>query len=320
MNELIMTSKYELAKQQNIEDMYTKTMTEKTKRSYMQTIKEFFEVQELSDVTVEDMQQVTPELANLYAHKLIEKGLSKATVNKKLSSLQNFYKFLCRRDIGIMTYNPFETNQGAIRFKNASKQYTDKRILTPDEIKTMICLAEKNNTIIGMRDTIVLLMLSTTGMRREELCSINIGDIRTYLGKKIIEITGKGDKRRLVVLSDKLVRLIDAYIKARGLTSKDKSAPLIASHGNRNCGNVDTNTIYRVVKKYARLAGIDESTISPHAFRATYATILRDDLDMPVDDIQELMGHSNRQTTQRYIKSVKVIKDNPANKLNGMFE
>lgn len=305
----------------NIEDLYTNTLTKETKRSYIQTIKEFFNVQELHIISIEDMQNVTPDMANEYAHKLLKKGISKATINKKLSALQNFYKFLCRRSIGIMTYNPFSTDEGCIRFKNASKDYSDKRVLSPEEVKALFDSAKSEGGIAGLRDLLILKMLATTGMRRAEICGIKIGDIKLNLGKKIIEITGKGDKTRMVVVSAEVDKLIDEYLAARGVTYKDKVLPLITTHSPRGTGEpMTTNTVYRVVKKHADHAGIDADSISPHALRATYATTVYDELDMNVNDIRELMGHSSVSTTQRYIKSVNMIRNNPADKLDKMFK
>lgn len=305
----------------NIEDLYTNTLTEETKRSYMQTIKEFFNVQELHMISVEDMQRVTPDMANAYAHALLDKGISKATINKKLSALQNFYKFLCRRNIGIMTYNPFSTDEGAIRFKNASKDYSNKRVLSAQEVKALFDSAKSEEGIVGLRDLLILEMLATTGMRRAEICGIKIGDIKLNLGKKIIEITGKGDKTRMIVVSNKVDKLITDYLDARGVTYQDKDLPLITTHSPRGTGEPMTpNTVYRVVKKHADNAGIDADSISPHALRATYATTVYDQLDMNVNTIRELMGHSSVATTQRYIKSVNMIRNNPADTLDNMFK
>lgn len=319
-NSILVHSNMEIAPV-NIEDLYTNTLTAETKRSYVQTIKEFFGVEDLSKISVEDMRKVTPDMANEYAHNLLSKGIHKATINKKLSALQNFYKFLCRRTIGIMTYNPFSTDEGCIRFKNASKDYSDKRVLSPEEVNRLFESARNTEGIKGIRDLLILELLATTGMRRAEICGIKVGDIKLNLGKKIIEITGKGDKTRMIVVSKNVDKLIDQYLAARGITYKDKDQPLITTHSPRGTGKpMTTNTVYRVVKEHADNAGIDADTISPHALRATYATTVYDELDMDVNTIRELMGHSSQATTQRYIKSVNMIKNNPADKLDNMFK
>lgn len=308
--------------QSNIYDLYTNTLTPLTKLSYISTIKNFFGVSDLSQITIEDMQSVTTDMVNVWANRQLAEGIAKSTINRKLSAMYSFYKFLCRRNVGIMSYNPFSTDEGCIRFKNATKDYSDKRVLTPEEVRTMFKLASKEGGIIGTRDLLVLQLLATTGMRRAEVCGIKIGDIQMLNGKHIINITGKGDKRRIIMLTDHIWVLINDYLDMRGVTLQDKQLPLIISHSYNAdpTRHIDTNTVYRIVKKYAEKAGIDSSTISPHCFRATYATIGYGDLGMNLDTLQELMGHSSQATTRRYAKTFKMIDNNPAEKLGAMFD
>lgn len=310
MNEILVHQNNELAKI-NIEEAYTRQLTEQTKRSYVQTIKEFFGKNNINDITVEEMQAVTPDMVNQYAHNLLYNGLSKATINKKLSALHNFYKFLCRRMVGVCAYNPFSTDEGAIRFKHTTKTYSDKRALSPEEVHLLFQSAKDTEGIVGTRDLLILMLLATTGARRAELCGIKIGDIHTNNGKKIIEILGKGNKTRIIVLSKGVEELIDKYLVARGLTYKDKEMPLITSHSHRSEPNefITTNTIYRAVKTHADRAGIDADTISPHNLRHTFATVSYKELGISKDSLQELMGHSSSATTQRYIAASNMIND-----------
>ena len=319
--ELMTSVKGEVA-QANIYDLYTNTLTPLTKVNYVSTIKSFFGVHDLSQITVEDMQSITPDVVNAWANRQYAEGIAKSTINRKLSAMYSFYKFLCRRNVGIMSYNPFATDEGAIRFKNATKDYSDKRVLTADEVRAMFKLAHKEGGIIGTRDLLVLQLLATTGMRRAEVCSIKIGDIQTLNGKYIVNITGKGDKKRIIMITDHIWVLIERYMEMRHVTLKDRMLPLIVSHSSNAdpAKHLDTTTIYRIVKKYAAKAGIDESTISPHCFRATYATLAYGELGSTKDELQELMGHTSVATTSRYIKTLNMLKNSPAEKLESMFE
>lgn len=318
--ELITTQKGEL---QHVElcDMYTNTLTPLTKMNYISTIKEFFGVNDLYQITIEQMQLVTPNMANVYAHKLLAEGNAKSTINRKLSALHSFYKFLCRRNVGIMDYSPFSTDEGCIRFKNATKDYSDKRVLNQDEIVKMFKSAAKEGGIIGKRDLLVLQLLATTGMRRAELCGIKLGDITMMSGKHIAQITGKGDKTRIIVIADHVYELIKEYLDMRGVSLKDKALPLIVSHSSNAdpTKHVDTTTIYRIVKKHADKAGVDADTISSHSFRTTFATMAYGDLGYDLDTLRELMGHSSSSTTKRYAKTVKMINHNPAEELANMY-
>ena len=303
----------------NVEEMFTNTLGKETKRAYVQAIKEFFG-KDLCNITIEDMQAVTPEMANKYAMNLLNNGLKRTSINRKLSALHSFYKFLCRRSVGIMTYNPFDSDEGCIRFKNAQKNYIAKRALVTDEVKTMFDLAKMDNSIIGVRDLLVLELLATTGMRRAEICEIKIGDIQLTQGVYAINIVGKGNKERIIVASNEVMGIINKYMNMRGITMKDKDEYLLVSHANRKSGSgkVSTNMIYRIVKHYAELADIDPDTISPHTLRHTFATQCIG-MGTPIQDVQQLMGHASINTTELYNHSFNIINNNPAEKLTSMY-
>ena len=303
----------------NVEEMFTNTLGKETKRAYVQAIKEFFG-KDLCNITIEDMQAVTPEMANKYAMNLLNNGLKRTSINRKLSALHSFYKFLCRRSVGIMSYNPFDSDEGCIRFKNAQKNYIAKRALVADEVKTMFDLAKMDNSIIGVRDLLVLELLATTGMRRAEICEIKIGDIQLTQGVYAINIVGKGNKERIIVASNEVMGIINKYMNMRGITMKDKDEYLLVSHANRKSGSgkVSTNMIYRIVKHYAELADIDPDTISPHTLRHTFATQCIG-MGTPIQDVQQLMGHASINTTELYNHSFNIINNNPVEKLTSMY-
>lgn len=318
MNNILVQENTQLATV-NVEEMFTNTLGKETKRAYVQAIKEFFG-KDLCNITIEDMQAVTPEMANKYAMNLLNNGLKRTSINRKLSALHSFYKFLCRRSVGIMTYNPFDSDEGCIRFKNAQKNYIAKRALVTDEVKTMFDLAKMDNSIIGVRDLLVLELLATTGMRRAEICEIKIGDIQLTQGVYAINIVGKGNKERIIVASNEVMGIINKYMNMRGITMKDKDEYLLVSHANRKSGSgkVSTNMIYRIVKHYAELADIDPDTISPHTLRHTFATQCIG-MGTPIQDVQQLMGHASINTTELYNHSFNIINNNPAEKLTSMY-
>lgn len=318
MNNILVQENTQLATI-NVEEMFTNTLGKETKRAYVQAIKEFFG-KDLCNITIEDMQAVTPEMANKYAMNLLNNGLKRTSINRKLSALHTFYKFLCRRSIGIMSYNPFDPSEGSLRFKNAQKNYIAKRALVADEVKTMFDLAKMDNSIIGVRDLLVLELLATTGMRRAEICEIKIGDIQLTQGVYAINIVGKGDKERVIVASNEVMGIINKYMNMRGITMKDKDEYLLVSHANRKSGSgkVSTNMIYRIVKHYAELADIDPDTISPHTLRHTFATQCIG-MGTPIQDVQQLMGHASINTTELYNHSFNIINNNPAEKLTSMY-
>lgn len=307
----------------DLSDLYTNTLTANTKANYVSTIKEFFGVDDISKISIQAMQSVTTEIANLWANKQFEDGKSPTTINRKLAALHSFYKFLCRRNVGVMTYNPFDVDEGCVRFKNAQKNYTEKRALTPQEISKLLHAIDfkKQPPLIAYRDLIILQILVTAGLRRAELCGIKIGDIKLNQGHYVIEVLGKGNKKRFMVLANPIKENIDTYLKLRGLTYQDKDMPLVVSHStNANpTHHMDTSTIYRIVKKYAKLAGVDENDISPHNLRHSFATTAYAELGVKPLELQKLMGHSSLNTTQIYINTHDMITNSPSDKLANMF-
>lgn len=313
--------------QNRVEFEYSRTLTKETRRTYISAIKDFFNVDDLNEITVEMMRSVDPFKANDWAETLILKGNSKATVNKKLGAMHNFYEFLCRRAVGIMTYNPFSPKEGCVRFKNATKPYSEKRALTASEISRIMSAVEEpadkkgNDYLTYMRDLLVLQLLVTTGMRREELADAKVGDIFTNSGKRVLRIVGKGDKLRFTVIPEPVAKNIEKYMELRGISYKNEDQPIITSHSRRvPTGTfVDTNTIYRVVKKYASLSGVSvDGDIAPHNMRHTFATT---SLDMGADiaDVQDMMGHSSINTTRRYDHVNRVIKHSTCEMLSKAY-
>lgn len=307
---------------------YTNTLTASTKKSYICTIKEFFFVDDLSEISLEQIQSVTVDIANMWAKGLVEsKKCKPLTVNQKLGAMQNFYSYLCRHDIKICEYNPFSTKEGCIRFKNAQKNYSDKRTLVASEVKSVFDAVDFPTSkhspkwLVAQRDLIILQLLATTGMRRSELTTITIGDLLKVGTKNVCEIVGKGNKKRLIVVPEKVHNNILLYIKIRGLDLTDKEKPLLTSHSSNAEPNSFLNamTIYRVVKKYAEKAGLDVEDISPHNFRHTFCT-QSIELGADLNTVSDLMGHQSVSTTKRYEHTLRAIKGSTSEALSNIYE
>lgn len=305
---------------------YTNTLTDETKRTYLSTILEFFNVSDLNDISVANIRSITPEIATTWAHQLIKNGLAIATVNKKLSSLQSFYKFLCRRNIGIMSYNPFSTDEGCIRFKGTAKNYSPRTSLTQEQTERIVSVIPQDgfksfqDEIVAKRDYLVMAILITAGLRRSELCSIKVGDIREIQGQHIVEVLGKGNKMRMMVLAGSIKGRVDEYLEMRGLDYDDVDAALITGHSSnsREDAHVSDKTIERIVKKYAIMADIDPALVSPHVLRHTFCTeLLR--MGHNIVDVSDLMGHTNIATTRRYDHINRTLESAGSNQLAERF-
>lgn len=307
---------------------YTNTLNDKTKKVYMSTIKEFFKVEDLNDITIDMMQEVTPDTANEWAVAMLEQGLKKSTVNKKMSALKNFYKYLCRRTVGVMTYNPFDTDEGAIRYKNTIPDYSPNKTLSAEEVSMMIAVASAKKGLEGLRNKIILEVLWTTGMRREEVAYLKIGNIKSAALDGVTTHTfsfeGKGSKMREPVIDPTIYEEIIEYIGRRNLSLKNREEPLFVSHSYNadKTKSINDNTVYRIVKDAAKKAGLNPDDIHPHTFRHSFATTLHASGGIDVKNLKDLMGHSSINTTDRYVHSAETLKNSSeaASKLAGLIK
>lgn len=295
------------------------SLTSNTKRAYLGDIKRFYDISDFSELTLDMVQGVDVERANKYIDKLVEQGKKPSTINRSIRALSKFYRYLCRREIGIMTYNPFSSDEGINIFKIGNQ--STGRALLDDEVIKFIEVINEDKSIIGLRNKIIILMLATTGMRRSEVSGTKIGQISVSEGEYIINAVGKGRKTRIVVISKGLKIYIDKYLEARGLTYKDKNKPLFDNHssnGEENSG-ISHQTVYRAVKGIANKAGLEVDNISPHSLRHTYITNSLKE-GCPLEDVQDRVGHADPSTTRRYDHLRRIINNNPADKFLEKFD
>ena len=216
--------------------------------------------------------------------------LSPASINREISSLRSFFRFLRRE--GVVTNDIF-TNVGSLK--------TSKRLpsFVPESRMPELLQELEQQSASGefeqVRDALIVLMFYMCGLRLAELVGINLSDFSSDLTE--LRVIGKGDKERLIPLSHTVSTRVDRYLQLRGrqyICDSDKNALFISGNGRRTA----RITVYRVVRRTLAGAGV-QGRKSPHVLRHTFATHL---LDAGADmrDIQELMGHSSLQTTQVY--------------------
>ncbi len=206
-------------------------------------------------------------------HLSIEKGYSKSTIYLYIRALQSFLSYIGLEGLG--------------HLKAPKRPQTVPNYLMNDEVSTII----KNCK--NLKERLIVKLLVYTGIRVSELCSIRIQDID--INNKTLKIrSGKGDKDRLVVYSDKVVPDLRLYLMETRET-KGRSDFLFPTSKSKRVSPV---TIERVIRNIVRRSGIPKK-ITPHTFRHTFATsLLRNGADLRI--IQLLLGHSSISTTQIY--------------------
>ncbi|MES2121189.1 MAG: tyrosine-type recombinase/integrase, partial [Chlamydiota bacterium] len=161
-------------------------------------------------------------------------------------------------------------------------------VLTVSEVNALLH-APNPEEFAGARDQAVLLVLYASGLRVSEVCGLNLQDV----DDQVVRVKGKGGKERIVPIAQVATSAIDHYL-VRFRKESDFPALFVTEKNRR----IDRTLVWKRVKFYAKAAGIQKS-ISPHTLRHSFAThLLENGADLRV--IQEMLGHANIATTDRY--------------------
>jgi integrase/recombinase XerC len=266
---------------------FEKYYSPNTLTSYKKDLQNYFSFLESQEFTVYDAthHQVRAYLASLMANNLMQAR----SVNKNISTLRSFYKFLLREKV--ITANPM------LLVKNLK---IPKQLPSIINEENLIELLDAKDTFAqdfaGQRDRLVMELLFGTGIRRSELLTINEHDID--FNKQTIRILGKRNKERIIPIYSSLSHLIKEYIKNKEHTFDKKTERLIVT--NKGEGAY-VNLIYGIVTHYlGRIS--TQLKISPHVLRHSFATSLLN-RGAAINDIKELLGHANLAATQIYTHS-----------------
>ena len=177
----------------------------------------------------------------------------------------------------------------AIELAKVGARHLD--LISVDEL-TRLLKAPDLTTLKGLRDKALLELFFSTGLRLSELCSLN-SDLD--ISRDEFSIRGKGEKIRVVFISDLARQAIKEYIKAR----KDMDEALFVNISkNSATGRLTPRSIERIVRDYAIKAGISKK-VTPHVLRHSFATdLLSNGADLR--SVQMMLGHANIATTQIY--------------------
>ncbi len=233
---------------------------------------------------------ITPDLVRnfrlwLNRREGVSGSLKKKTQNYYLIALRLFLKYINK--IGVEAMSPTE-----IELAKVSERHLD--LINEDELSRLL-KAPSGDSLKILRDRAILELLFSTGLRVSELCSLN-RDID--LKKDEFSIRGKGEKIRLVFISEEAKRAIGEYLEKR----KDMDEPLFINFGKgqkeEKSKRLSPRSVERIVKHYSIKAGITRK-VTPHTIRHSFATdLLQNGAD--IRSVQMLLGHSNIATTQIY--------------------
>ncbi len=274
---------------------YERNVSEHTLRNYSSDLLQFMDYIAPADIQTGRRREVPVTQID---HITIREWIStlhtankkKTSIARKIASLRTFFQFLIRE--GILELNPA---------KLVATPRIEKKLPNHLSIEDAIRFIETPDveTDMGKRDRAILELLYATGVRVSELTKLGIKDID--FRNKLIKVTGKRKKQRIVPFGDPALHAILNYMTVRAnflnnapVSERDEDALVLNYQGTR----ITTRSVGRMIDKYIKLcAGIHN--ISPHSLRHSFATHL---LDSGADlrDIQELLGHARLSTTQIY--------------------
>lgn len=219
-----------------------------------------------------------------------------ATVQTYIIAIRLFFRFL---EMQGLYPNVAEHIKGATISREHKKDN-----LTSEQAKTLLSSIDRT-TVAGLRNYALISVMMTGGLRDIEIQRANIDDIRTVGNNTVLFIQGKGrdEKAEYIKLTAPVIKAIREYLKARG--TAQATAPLFVSFSrNNNGGRLTTRAISGIVKDQLKAAGHDSSRLTAHSLRHTAAT-----LNLlnggTLEETQELLRHSNINTTMIYLHHIK---------------
>ncbi|OJI08619.1 MAG: hypothetical protein COV08_03550 [Candidatus Vogelbacteria bacterium CG10_big_fil_rev_8_21_14_0_10_49_38] len=218
-------------------------------------------------------------------------NLKKNTQNYHLIALRVFLKYLAKRGVPSLAPDKIELAKTAGR---------DLDLINDTELKRLIAspkATSPEDVVRALRDRAIFELLFSTGLRVSELCSLNRDSID--LQREEFSIRGKGEKVRLVFLSDSAKQVLKAYLASRKDMNEAMFTSLSEINKNKeNSGRLTARSVERIVKKHAIIAGIGKK-VTPHTLRHSFATdLLQNGAD--IRSVQMMLGHSSVSTTQIY--------------------
>ncbi|AXO81477.1 integrase [Olleya aquimaris] len=217
---------------------------------------------------------------------LVESGLTNRSINRKVSALNSFYKFLLK--IEEVKVNPLSKHKALKTSKKLQIPFSEK------EIETVLDKINLASGFEGLRNKLIIELFYSTGIRRIELINIKLSDVD--LENKTIKILGKRNKERLIPLLNSVINSIQKYLEVRKKLEliDDDQYLFLTKKGVK----IYETLVYRIINDYFSIAS-SKVKKSPHILRHSFATHLLNQ-GAELNAVKELLGHSSLAATQVY--------------------
>jgi integrase/recombinase XerC len=233
-----------------------------------------------------DIKNVNYSIIRSWVVSLVDSGISNRTINRKISSLNTYYKFLLKtKQIEI---NPLAKHKALKTSKKIQVPFSENEIINVME------MLQGENDFEGLRNRLIVELLYSTGIRRAELINTKLKDIS--ISQKTIKVLGKRSKERIIPLLPSVLNTLAEYIRYREALEniKDKEYLFLTQKGVK----VYETLVYRVINSYFSRAS-EKVKKSPHILRHSFATHLLNE-GAELNAVKELLGHSSLASTEVY--------------------
>ena len=257
-----------------------KRFSEHTIKSYDTDLKQFTSFLLSEFQIIDEINEISFQIIRTWIASLLEKGINPRSVNRKISTLKTYFKFLIRE--GVLIENPI-TKVVAPKSKKRLPVFIEE-----DQIASLLNEVQFEKGFVGQRNKLIIELFYVTGIRLSELINIKISDVD--LNKQSIKVLGKRNKERIIPLSSNVVNDLNIFIE-----NNQKNKYLFTNLEGEKLYN---KLVYRLVNKYiGKISSVNKK--SPHILRHTFAThMLNNGAD--INAIKELLGHANLSATQVY--------------------
>ena len=265
--------------------LYELNRSENTIIAYRTDLEEFERYLKKNNAEA-DFAKVDANKVRSWVVSLMDEGkCSAASVNRKLSSLRSFYRFLLRR--GLVKVDPM------LKVVGPKKKKPLPSFVREEDMNRLLDDVPFDGGFEGQRDRMILEMFYATGMRLSEL--IGLDDVDVDTSARLIKVKGKRNKQRLIPFGDELREDLLVYIKVRNETfSEGAEAFFVLKDGRR----MYPMLVYRLVRRnLSKVVALKKR--SPHVLRHSFATAMLNG-NAELRAVKELLGHENLATTEIY--------------------
>ncbi len=259
-------------------------LSNNTREAYLHDVEKLFTYFEDEKI---DFLKVELEHFHSFAAALMDVGIGERSIARILSGVRSFYKFLVLD--GYLEQDPTELLESPKIGKHLPE------VLSVEEIDAIEGIIDVS-TPEGQRDRAAIEVLYSCGLRVSELCNLLLSDL--YLDEGFLRVTGKGNKQRLVPISERAIRELKSWFAFRNsinIKPGEEDYVFISAARKKHLSRI---TVFHNIKVYAEQAGI-QKTISPHTFRHSFATHLLEG-GANLRAIQTMLGHESISTTEIY--------------------